>query len=258
MTGVEPPVQSSGADRWNVVLGLAVITLAGVSALEWLENRNLGDRVSRLEASASEGVSATAPTLGSQDAEQQFTSLNASISIRDAAFLGDPAAPIAIVEFSDFECPFCARHFTATFKRIHERYIANSKIKYVFRHLPLQEVHPKAFLAAEVAECSRRQGLFWEVHDRFFTQQRLLRTIDIRQLALAAGLEPGRLDECLNGPAADRIRRDIADARALGIAGTPLFFIGRTTSDGEIAVTRSINGARGFEVFETVLESLMR
>ncbi|MBY0496267.1 MAG: DsbA family protein [Cyanobacteria bacterium] len=178
------------------------------------------------------------------------------MTIRDSAFKGDPAAPIVIVEFSDFECPFCARHFRDTFKRIDERYIRTGTVKYVFRHLPLEDIHPQAFFAAEVAECSRQQGLFWEIHDRFFTAQRELRALDLRAQAVASGVDRGRLDDCLRESGRKQVLRDLADARRLGSAGTPLFVVGRPASSGIITVTHSINGARPFEIFESVLTEL--
>jgi predicted DsbA family dithiol-disulfide isomerase len=95
------------------------------------------------------------------------------------------------------------------------------------------------------------------VHDQLFAQQRVLATTDVRELATTAGVERARLDACLAGPAAERINRDVTDAQALGIAGTPLFFMGRTTAGGTVAAVRSINGARPFEAFESALAGLV-
>lgn len=245
-------------DLWNILLGVALIALTGVSALGWMETRRLGDRVARLEGSTNVTDPGPAVPSAGKEAEQPFARLNTAITIRDSAVKGDPAAAIVVVEFSDFECPFCARHFRDTLKRIDERYIATGKVRYVFRHLPLEELHPQAFLAAEVAECSRRQGLFWEMHDQFFTRQRSLKSLDLPAQAAVAGADRARLDDCLTGSAREQVLRDVADARSLGIAGTPFFFVGRPASGGIIQATHSINGARPFEVFESVLNELLR
>lgn len=246
------------ADLWNVLLGLAVVVLTGVSAFGLMETRRLTERVSRLEGGAPAGVDdAVVPSPAPQNIDRQFTKLNTPVSTRDSAFKGDPAAAVVVVEFSDFECPFCAKHVRDTFRRINEKYITTGKIKYVFRHLPLEDIHPQAFRAAELAECGRRQGRFWELHDQFFTTQRMLKERNLRKVAIATGLEPSRLDECLTGSARDQVLRDLADARALGAVGTPLFFIGRASANGTVQATHSINGARPFQVFQAVLDQLL-
>jgi protein-disulfide isomerase len=243
-------------DGWQLVLGLAVIALSAVTALGWIETRELQRRINRLE-----GV--TPPTDGgpsslTADAGPQFTSLDGALSIRDAASKGDPAAPVVIVEFSDFECPFCARHFRDTFRRIHDRYVATGKIKYVFRHLPLDEIHPNAFEAAEIAECSRRQAQFWPVHEAFFLQQRLLKNGGLRSIAVAAGADAGLLDACLqSGAARAQVAADVTDARRIGAGSTPLFVLGHDQGNGMARIRYSILGARTFATFETVLALLL-
>jgi len=257
---VDHPVQRhSGADLWNVLLGVAVIVLTATSTYGWTEIRALNDRLERLEHSdgGRDGsqVAEVAPAAGSID--DQFTSLRATVTTRDAAFRGDPAASVVLLEFSDFECPFCARHFSSTYKRVIEQYVATRKIKYVFRHLPLEEIHAKAFLAAEVAECSRRQGVFWDVHDQFFSRQRTLQEGDLRRIAVSAGADAGRLDECVDASARDQVLRDVTDARNLGAAGTPLFLAGRAISNEMMQASYSISGARSFDVFQLVLDRLL-
>lgn len=246
------------ADLWNVVLGVAVIAMTATSTYQWIEMRTLIGRVDRLERpdeGREEMGAAARPE--SPTAEDQFTSLNTAITIRQAAFRGDPAASVVLLEFSDFECPFCARHFSNTYKRIVDKYVLTRKIKYVFRHLPLEEIHAKAFVAAEIAECSRRQGVFWDVHDQFFTRQRTLREGDLKGIAVSVGADAGRLDECLDASARDQVLRDVSDARNLGVVGTPLFFAGRAISNDMIQASYSINGARSFEVFQEVLDRLL-
>jgi len=244
------------ADLWNVLLGLAVMALAGVSAMGWTEVRELNGRVARLE-----GGGAGGPAPGDTPAagvEQQVTTVNTSIRVRDSAFKGDPAARVVVIEFSDFECPFCARHFKTTLRQLQEHYVSSGKIKYVFRHFPLDEIHPTAFLAAEVAECSRRQGLFWEIHDQFFARPQALKDADLSSIAVSAGVEPARLRDCLQGSGREHVRRDVAKAGTAGVTATPFFFLGRERTNGIVQATRLIQGARPFEVFQAVIDELLR
>lgn len=261
MSAEEPDRSSAGraCDLWSLILGVAVVALTGISTLGWLETRQLADRVSRLEGGApsSDGAGEGGTVNPAGNLEQQFTRLNAMLGIRDSAYKGDPAAAVVLVEFSDFECPFCARYFRTAYQRIHDGYVATGKVRYVFRHLPLEDIHPKAFEAAEVAECSRRQGLFWQVHDRFFLDQRNLKDANLRAVATSAGAEPNHLDQCLQGPAREQVLKDLTDAREIGAASTPMFLVGREAQHGVVRVSHAILGARSFEVFETVLEEVI-
>jgi protein-disulfide isomerase len=127
----------------------------------------------------------------------------------------------------------------------------------VFRHLPLEVIHPKAFEAAEVAECSRRQGLFWQVHDRFFRDQRNLKEANLRAVAASAGARPNHLDQCLQGSAREQVLKDLTAAREIGAVSTPMFFVGRGSQNEIVRISHSILGARSFEVFETVFEEVI-
>jgi len=261
MSAEEPSTSSprSGFDLWSLILGLAVIALTGISTFGWLETRQLANRVSRLEGGGPPlaGVGDDGTVTPGASLERQFTRLNAELGIRDAAYKGDPAASVVLVEFSDFECPFCARYFKDAYQRIHDSYVATGKVRYVFRHLPLEDRHPKAFEAAEVAECSRRQGLFWQVHDQFFLNQRNLKDANLRGVATSAGAEPDQLDQCLRGSAREQVLKDLADAREIGAGSTPTFLVGRKAEDGIVRISHSILGARSFAVFETVLEEVI-
>ena len=259
-TGAPDGSNSNGtSDMWSLILGLAVVALTGISTLGWLETRQLAARVSRLESvgppSAVAGEGDAVNPVG--DPEKQFTRLNAQLSIRDSAYKGDPAASVVLIEFSDFECPFCARHFRDAYQRIHDSYVVTGKVRYVFRHLPLEDIHPKAFEAAEVAECSRRQGLFWQVHDQFFQDQRNLKAANLRAVATAAGARSDHLDQCLQASGREQVLKDLAAARGLGAGSTPMFFIGREAQHEIVRISHSITGARAFVVFETVLEEVI-
>ncbi len=137
---------------------------------------------------------------------------------------GPADAPLTLVEYGDFECSFCARA-TGMGRELRERF--GDDLRYVFRHLPLDRVHPHAELAAEAAEAANAQGSFWEMHDLLFEHQGELELEDIAGYAADLGLDVERLvREVEEGVHADHVRADIAGAEASGARGTPTFFVG--------------------------------
>ncbi|MFE5338702.1 Na+/H+ antiporter NhaA [Isoptericola sp. NPDC056578] len=136
---------------------------------------------------------------------------------------GDPDAAHTVVEYLDFECPFCARA-TGMGAELREHF--GDRVRYVVRHLPLEDVHPHAYLAAVAAEAAHRQGKFWEMHDRLFTHQSRLEPDDLREHAAEIGLDLGRFDDDMTDEALHaRVRDDAASAAASGARGTPTFFL---------------------------------
>ncbi len=138
--------------------------------------------------------------------------------------LGPPDAPLTLVEYADFECPFCAR---ATGVAAEVRAHFGDELRYVLRHLPLAEIHPHAELAAAAAEAAGAQGRFWEMHDLLFAHQDALTRECLAGYAGDLGLDVRRFLLDLDAPEpAERIRADVASAEASGARGTPTFFVG--------------------------------
>jgi protein-disulfide isomerase len=137
---------------------------------------------------------------------------------------------MTLVEFADFECPFCGRA-TGVVQELRERF--GERLRYVVRHLPLTDIHPNAELAAEAAEAAGAQGRFWEMHDRLFRHQDRLAPDDLVDHARALGLDLERfvqeLDDRVHSP---RVREDVASAEASRVSGTPTFFIGDRRHEG--------------------------
>ena len=137
---------------------------------------------------------------------------------------GPVDAPLTLVEFLDFECPFCARA-TSLGPALRRRF--GDDLRYVVRNLPLTDVHPRAELAAEAAEAAAAQGRFWEMYDRLFAHQDELEPEDLVRHAEAIGLDVERFSrELAEGVHAPRVRDDVASAEASGVTGTPTFFVG--------------------------------
>ena len=184
--------------------------------------------------------------------------LPAELTIQGAPIKGSANAPVTIVEFSDFQCPFCGRHFNQTLWLLDKEYISTGKVKYVFRHFPLEQIHPQAFKASEAAECAAAQGKFWEMHDRLFANQQMLMPPDLLKHGEAVGLDTAKFASCLTpGTTATRIRGDLALGSQAGVTATPNFFLGTTIPGGKIKVTRKLNGAVPFATFKAAIDALL-
>jgi Na+/H+ antiporter NhaA len=150
--------------------------------------------------------------------------LDREVDARRDHVLGRPDAPLTLVEYADFECPFCARA-TGVAAEVREHF--GDDLRYVLRHLPLPEVHPHAEDAAAAAEAAALQGRFWEMHDLLFAHQDALDVDSLLGYAADLGLDVQDFLDDLRGPTcADRVREDAASAVASGARGTPTFFVG--------------------------------
>ncbi|MEA2333494.1 MAG: Na+:H+ antiporter, NhaA family [Thermoleophilaceae bacterium] len=137
---------------------------------------------------------------------------------------GAPDAPLTLVEYGDFQCPYCGDAYPVV-GELREHF--GERLQFVFRHMPLSDLHPRAQAAAEAAEAAGAQGLFWEMHDRLFENQRALGDADLRDHAEAIGLDAGRFDrELREGIHAARVQEDFLSGARSGVPSTPRFFVG--------------------------------
>jgi protein-disulfide isomerase len=179
-----------------------------------------------------------------------------TLDIHGEIFRGSSNARVAIIEYADFECPYCREYERTVFPQLLIDYIRNGKVKYVYRDLTLP-MHPFAIPAARAARCAGEQGKFWEMHDSIFAKQGSPSAPAFVERAKALGLDGGKFAECFSS---DRYTEDISKsvsyAQTLGIEGTPTFFIG--TVDGDIVrIAKAIQGGPPFEVFKTNLDALL-
>ena len=155
---------------------------------------------------------------------------------------GAGAAPITIIEFSDFQCPFCAR-VTPTLTRLREAY--GDRVRIVWKDFPLADIHPDATKAAEAAHCAGDQGKYWEFHDRLFANQSALKPDALKQHAAASGIEPKAFNACVDsGRHAERVQQGVKQGRALGVNSTPMLFING----------RMVNGAVSYDTFAAIVD----
>lgn len=182
----------------------------------------------------------------------------AAIDVSKRPFKGSPTAKVALIEFSDYQCSFCARFVRDTYPQLIKDYVDTNKIKYVFRDLPLEGVHPNAFKAAEAAHCGGEQGRFWEMHDQLFANSTNLASPDLSKYAEATRLNTGQFQQCLeSGKYTNAVRQEITDAGTLGITGTPSFFIGVVQPNGSVKVSKKLVGAKSFAEFKAVIDTLL-
>ena len=164
-------------------------------------------------------------------------------SADDDARKGPANAPVEIIEFSDFQCPFCAR-VNPTLKQIEDTY--GDKVTIVFRDFPLTSIHPMAQPAAEAAECVREKGgdaAFWKMHDKIFANQAALSQDNLRAWAKEIGPD---ITTCLSsGKFKAEVQKDTQDAQAAGGQGTPYFVING----------KPLSGAQPFEAFKQVIDA---
>ncbi len=175
------------------------------------------------------------------------------VSADDDPALGPEDAPVVIIEFSDFQCPFCKRFHASTLPQIIEEYVKPGKVRFVYRDFPLTRIHPNAGLAALAAECADEQGRFWPYHDRLFERQDEWGPSPNAQAlferyAEELGLNVEQFSACLSEQRyAEEVIKDLQDGVKYGVRGTPAFFING----------RKLEGAHPFERFKALIDAAL-
>jgi protein-disulfide isomerase len=167
---------------------------------------------------------------------------------------GDPRADIVVIEFTDFQCPFCGQHARDAFPTIQRDLINTGQVRWAVRHFPL-DIHPMAYDAAKAASCAGQQERYWHMYDRLFELQSTLTTPTISAAAEEVGLSRSRFEHCMSLPA-DDIDADKAEAERLGIYSTPTFLVGDIDADGSVHVKMKVRGATDIDVFKEVIAKM--
>lgn len=168
--------------------------------------------------------------------------IRVDVSIAGAPVRGAAEAPVTLVEFSDFHCPFCKR-VQPTLMQLLERY--PGKVRLVYRDFLIDSLHPQARRAAEAARCAHDQGKFWDYHDLLYAEAPRASPEDLGRYAAQVGLEPPTFERCLSGGAhRTTVQRDLDEGIRLGVTGTPAFFVNG----------RPLSGAQPLEAFDRVIE----
>ena len=246
--------------KFNKLIIITIITI-GVAAFfagsyssnlnsDQISEKDLDDAIAKIELKILQNQLPT---------KQQSPPLK--ISEDNDPIIGNRDAEITIIEFSDFQCPFCARFHVQTLPTIMDEYINKGTVKLVFRDFPIQSIHPNALPASVAAECANEQKKFKEMHDVLFEKQNEWSNQNIEsvmntfsQYASDLGLEEKAFDSCLkNGKYIEEIQKDLDDGRTYGISGTPGFFIGN-----EQIGFIELKGAQPFENFKKVIDNQLK
>ncbi len=167
---------------------------------------------------------------------------------------GDPSvgskdAKVTIVEFSDFQCPYCGMFETNTYPQLKSQYIDTGKVRLVFRNFPLTSIHQNAEKAAEASDCANEQGKFWEYHAKLFANQQALDVTNLKQYASDLKLDTTKFNSCLDtGKMASAVQKDQTDGSSYGVSGTPTFYINGI----------KLVGAQPFSAFQTAIDSELK
>tara|TARA_B110001454_G_scaffold210192_1_gene224455 strand:+ start:117 stop:920 length:804 start_codon:yes stop_codon:yes gene_type:complete len=253
----EKIIKKSTFDRLIIII-IITIGIAGFFAGSYTSNLN-SDQISQEELK--EVIAKLELKILQNQLPSNQPKIPLKISTDNDPIIGNPNAPITIIEFSDFQCPFCARFHIQTLPKIIDEYIKEGTVKLVFRDFPIQSIHSNALPASLAAECANEQGKFKEMHDKLFDKQNEWNNKNIdnviilfNQYALEIGLEEEKFDSCLrNGKYVEEIQKDLNDGRTYGISGTPGFFIG----NDKIGFVE-LKGAQPFESFKKVIDSQLK
>jgi protein-disulfide isomerase len=181
------------------------------------------------------------------------------ISTIDVATLRQEGATLALIEFSDFQCPFCARWANETLPQLKRDFVETGKLAYVLMHLPLENIHPRAFELAQAAVCAGDQARLWGMHDLLFSKPGAFSRVDLMSHARLIGLDEAPFNTCLDAEdAAARIRASMLEATRLDVTSTPTFFLGSRDERGNVRIRRRINGGHPYVTFRTAIEQLLQ
>lgn len=244
---------------WKPIVATLLLVFC-VTACTIEERESGGDVSDRLKAMETE-VSQLKTQIAYLSNKVQALSAGAvkeqQLTLNDPYFMGAEDAKYAIVEYTDFQCPFCKRHVDKVFPDIVEKYIDTGKIKYAVRDFPLG-FHKEAKQAAIVADCAGEQGKYWEMHKRLFAGAKQLGDRYFIESAEKLDLDFDKFVSCADSDRAKKaVETQFSQGVALGVEGTPRFYIGRIEGDKLVDV-EVLSGARPFVAFEQKLDSLVK
>jgi protein-disulfide isomerase len=183
--------------------------------------------------------------------------LETTVAVGSIAPRGSPNAPVTMIEFSDYQCPYCKRYADQTVPELLKDYVQTGKVRYAFRDFPLMQVHPLAAKAAEAARCAGDQGKYWEMHDKLFANPGELQAEKLPVHARSISLDEPAFRKCLDESRhAAAVQEDLDAGAKIGITGTPAIVIG--LSDGDQAKNVVVvRGALPIGTFKAEIEKLL-
>ena len=183
--------------------------------------------------------------------------VNSSFDIAGLPTNGRADAPLTMIEISDYHCPFCRRHVQQTQPHIYSELVNTGKLRHVFVHYPIAQLHPDAFKSHEAAACANDQGKFWDLHTRLFETP--LKTAEqLTGVAESAGVDVAAFRACLDsGKHAKEVQASVERIAKMNVNGTPMFLLGRTAKDSKVTVLKVIEGAQPYEAFKMATDEIL-
>jgi protein-disulfide isomerase len=214
-----------------------------------------GDAILKELRQIRQALEKQAPAPIAQPPAQPPQERNGKVNVESSYALGTDGAPLTMVIFTDYQCPFCQRFEMQTFAEIKKNWIDTGKLRFVVHDQPL-DFHPNAMKAAEATRCAGEQGKFWELRAKLVPNAEQLQREKLPDYAREVGLDVGKFNVCLDsGRHVEKIRAEITEASALGVNGTPSFLIGK--SNGKTVEGALVVGALPYAVFEQKLNELL-
>ena len=176
-------------------------------------------------------------------------------------YRGDNDAPVTLIEFSDYQCPYCKRHATQVMPALITKYVDSGQLRIVMREYPIENLHRRAVPTSEAALCAGDQGKYWEMHDSLFNDQKANTDEDFQQMAASHGLDVAAFTECMSSDQfMEQIKTDMAEGQKLGVSGTPSFVLGLTDSEdpSKVHLTKFIRGAQSLQAFNSAIDELIK
>jgi protein-disulfide isomerase len=183
--------------------------------------------------------------------------VNSTFDVAGMPANGKSTAPLTLIEISDYHCPYCRRHVQQTQPRIYAELVNTGKVRHVFVHYPIAQLHPDAYRSHEAAACANDQGKFWDLHTKLFDTP--LKTFDqLTAVARDAGLDGDAFRTCVeSGKHAQDVQASIERISKLNVTGTPMFLLGRSSGGSKITVAKVIEGAQPYEAFKMAVDEAL-
>lgn len=176
------------------------------------------------------------------------------VSIAGAPVTGAASSRLVVLEFSDFECPFCGKFATEVWPAVNEEFVLPGRAQFAFRHLPLNSIHKRAQAAAQWSACAGQQQQFWTMHDALFRKPLALDEASLRAKAQDLKLDETKLSGCLSDTAEGLVRRDVSAANSLHVQSTPSFFFGVRVGQDQFRVLNTLSGFQSLPAFKKILQ----
>jgi protein-disulfide isomerase len=254
----------------RLAISVVLLCLAGVSlSPAWAEAPNseevqvLRNQIQELQAGQKalrEELKAMKKLLtAKRKPRSSVEDVSLTLNVVDDPAMGSPEARVTLIEFTDYQCPFCARHSTKVLPQIAKTFIDTGKLQYILRDFPIASIHPHAAKAHEAAHCASEQGKYWEMHDQLFAHHKALQPEKLGGYAQTAGVtDTAAFQACVeSGKYSEQVTRGLADGSKAGIRGTPSFLLGVTEADGTVKVVKLIRGAQPFPAFQQHINTLL-